>query len=260
MRAQGKITITVLSATLVLAVTAVIFVAVRSRDRDGETSAVSITYDNGMLTVSTASYPADIILCHDGNAEQAMAYRLAKGPEQLPPVYGDGKYTAFIMDKETYTASASCMATASDPVGQYLKPTMSMAGCFSLLPTDLGEDRSLEGITKVFVDAFDYSDEPNEGAHSPYSPDVWHTRGLRHGACADLSALYAAYLRSAGIPAKVVYGDRTSLNSISEAHAWTEVHVDGEWKIVDISALCWKKDCTELFADDGRYSDRYCIY
>jgi hypothetical protein len=54
-------------------------------------------------------------------------------------------------------------------------------------------------------------------------------RGM--GACRDLSMVYAALARSAGLAAKVIGG--AAAGSATENHAWNEVLVGGNWLIVD---------------------------
>lgn len=250
-----------IAAGLAVAAAAVIYISLAKERKESHADPVTLSCEGGMLLVEAAEYPADVVLFHVGAGGSApgMAYRLT-GPSLLPPASGDGEYIACVRDGDGSAATSACAVLGTDEASVFLKPTASMARCFPLLKADLGEDATLGSITELFAGSFSYSAEPNEGEHAPYMPDVWHTRELRRGSCADLAALYAAYLRSAGIPAKVVYGDRTMPGGKPEAHAWAEACEDGEWVIVDISSLCSGKDPRDGYAPGERYGDRYCIY
>lgn len=63
-----------------------------------------------------------------------------------------------------------------------------------------------------------------------YVPNIENTYKTNRGICYDYSALFAGMLRSVGVETKLVKGYRDGIN---EYHAWNEVLVNGEWKIVD---------------------------
>jgi len=65
-----------------------------------------------------------------------------------------------------------------------------------------------------------------------YLPSITKTFESKKGICYDLTSLMAAMLRSEGIPTKLVMGYRLDT---PEYHAWNEVFVDGEWKVIDIT-------------------------
>lgn len=63
------------------------------------------------------------------------------------------------------------------------------------------------------------------------------TLAVRKGMCRDYAFLLAALSRSAGLPAKVVYGEASPRAGLSKGlHAWNEVMVNGQWVPVD---SCW---------------------
>jgi transglutaminase-like putative cysteine protease len=81
-----------------------------------------------------------------------------------------------------------------------------------------------------------------------YIPDIDKTLQEKSGICYDFSALFAAMARSVGVPTKLVKGYS---DSVVGYHAWNEVYLNGEWKVIDSSydaqiASCMIKDC-------GRY-------
>ncbi len=63
------------------------------------------------------------------------------------------------------------------------------------------------------------------------------TLASKKGMCRDYAFLMAALSRSAGLPARVVYGEASPrANSSKELHAWNEVLIYGKWIPVD---SCW---------------------
>lgn len=65
---------------------------------------------------------------------------------------------------------------------------------------------------------------------SRYVPDIEKTYKTQKGICYDYSALFAGMLRSVGIEAKLVKGYRDEIDGY---HAWNEVFVNNEWRIID---------------------------
>ena len=243
-------------AAMVLFAALTLVLAGCGRDQETAQPETGFACEDGLLVITTDEYPCKATVYHDNTG---MAYRLTGKTTYLPPVHGDGEYH-LVLRTDGGQKEFGCKVTGSDQIGMFLSPTLSMEGHFNEIAANPPAETSLEEITSSFVTGFRYNHEPNEGIESPYTPDTKHTEELGYGSCADLTALYVLYLRSAGIPAKVVYGDRTASDGKKEAHAWSEVYTDGEWKIVDITLLCERKTYAEIFAEQGLYMDEYCIY
>ncbi len=64
-----------------------------------------------------------------------------------------------------------------------------------------------------------------------YLPDIEETYIEGSGICYDYASLFAAMLRSIGIPAKLVKG--YSAQDPDVYHAWNEVYIGGQWIVVD---------------------------
>ncbi|MBR3839754.1 MAG: transglutaminase domain-containing protein [Erysipelotrichales bacterium] len=63
-----------------------------------------------------------------------------------------------------------------------------------------------------------------------------YTYNTQSGVCMDLTILQAAMLRSVGIPCKLVNGFLNNEDgTVAGAHAWNEVLIDDEWKIIDVT-------------------------
>ena len=63
-----------------------------------------------------------------------------------------------------------------------------------------------------------------------YLPEIDATLKSGQGICYDYSSLFAAMLRSVGVPTKMVKGYTTN---VKEYHAWNEVLVNGKWSTID---------------------------
>jgi transglutaminase-like putative cysteine protease len=64
-----------------------------------------------------------------------------------------------------------------------------------------------------------------------YLPDIEETYADKAGICYDYSSLFAAMLRSIGIPAKLVKG--YAGYAPDSYHAWNEVYIDNQWSVID---------------------------
>ncbi len=65
-----------------------------------------------------------------------------------------------------------------------------------------------------------------------YVPVVDDALNSRKGICFDYAALFGAMLRSQGIPTQVVFGNLNVAGN-AQRHAWNQVLVDGQWKLMD---------------------------
>jgi transglutaminase-like putative cysteine protease len=92
-----------------------------------------------------------------------------------------------------------------------------------------------------------------------YIPDINETFKSGKGICYDFSSLFAAMLRSAGIPAKLVKGYTD--NAVGY-HAWNEVYdsAAGSWVTIDTTYDSQIKASGAAFTmikDSGSYSKLY---
>lgn len=65
-----------------------------------------------------------------------------------------------------------------------------------------------------------------------YRPDADEILEIGRGICFDYAALFAGMLRAHGIPTKLVIGNHMASNP-PRPHAWTEVYMDGNWRLMD---------------------------
>lgn len=93
-----------------------------------------------------------------------------------------------------------------------------------------GDMEKVQAIYKYIISnvSYDYAKIPT--LTSSYLPDVEQTFFNNQGICYDYASLFAAMVRSVGVPARMAKGYAPGIN---EYHAWNEVMVEGEWKTVD---------------------------
>ncbi|KAB3531911.1 transglutaminase domain-containing protein [Alkaliphilus pronyensis] len=93
------------------------------------------------------------------------------------------------------------------------------------------EQQKLEAIYSYIVKNIKYDYEKISTITSSYLPDIDEILESGQGICYDYSSLFAAMMRSVGVPTKMVKGYTDLIPN--EYHAWNEVLINGEWKIID---------------------------
>ncbi len=92
------------------------------------------------------------------------------------------------------------------------------------------DTEKVEAIYHYIVQNFRYDYEKVTALTSDYLPDIEIIFAEQKGICYDYASLFAAMLRSVGVPARMAKGYAPG---IAEYHAWNEVLVDGEWIVID---------------------------
>ncbi len=75
---------------------------------------------------------------------------------------------------------------------------------------------------------YDRKKNPPAGCIAQHHADLQFQKGI----CYDFASLFAAMLRSQGVPTKLVKG---YADKVSGYHAWNEVYVNGKWQTIDTS-------------------------
>lgn len=89
-------------------------------------------------------------------------------------------------------------------------------------------------------------------------PSALEVLKIKQGDCGEFSVLFAALLRAAGIPTKVVAGV-VYFNKTFFYHAWNEVLLDGIWYPVDSSMNQINPDVTHIKLIEGETSNQLKI-
>jgi len=101
------------------------------------------------------------------------------------------------------------------------------------LTKGLKTDREkIKAIYNFVVNNFSYDYDKLKTIQSTYVPNIDEILKVGKGICYDYSAVFAAMLRSQGIPCKLIKGYTTYVEGY---HAWNEVYLsdEGRWMVVD---------------------------
>ncbi|MFY9568447.1 MAG: transglutaminase-like domain-containing protein [Acetivibrionales bacterium] len=94
------------------------------------------------------------------------------------------------------------------------------------------DSEKIEKIYEYIVSNFTYDYGKISTLDTTYAPNIDNIFSSGKGICYDFSSVFAAMLRSRGIPAKLVKGYTTNVKGY---HAWNEVYDSrtGEWIVID---------------------------
>ncbi len=92
------------------------------------------------------------------------------------------------------------------------------------------DEQKAKAIYEYIIRNVSYDKELARKVTTDYVPDIDGTLKSGKAICYGYATLYAAMLRSEGIPAKLAMG---TTNLVDEYHAWNEVYLGGKWVIVD---------------------------
>lgn len=164
---------------------------------------------------------------------------------QFPLQMGNGTYTVRLMENITGTKYKELTRTTAslnlvDVQSVYLNSIQDIewnenqaaikkaSELTKGLKTDSEKVKAIyQYVTKNFV--YDY--QKARTVTSGYFPNVESTFVNKSGICYDYSSLFAAMLRSVDVPTKLVKGYSDITKDVY--HAWNEVYVNGEWKVID---------------------------
>jgi transglutaminase-like putative cysteine protease len=188
-----------------------------------------LAQDSGLVSHPTLpmSFSSAHLLSTDKPVSQALIYQLHAYPAR--------GYVGLNSMSESQSALALA-DTQSNPKSRQFAQTLRRAH-----PDDADYLQAL--LTYIEQQGFRYSLEP--------PPIVEHIvdsfwLGSKVGYCEHYAHSLAFLLRAAGVPARVVtgylggtYNDRGGYLAVrvSEAHAWNEVRINGQWLRVDATAL-----------------------
>ncbi len=101
------------------------------------------------------------------------------------------------------------------------------------------DEEKIEVLATFVIENWTYDFEKASSIIQPYVPNLNNIYTEKKGVCYDFSAMLAAMLRSNNIEAKLVKGHSEHVNGY---HAWNEVLVDGQWKIIDATVSISEKE------------------
>jgi hypothetical protein len=224
-----------------------------SHDTTNEAICTDYT-DTGLLRICYKSDSDARLKLQVLKDDNSIAYNL-KGDgtiEDFSLQYGSGQYTARIMrnvkdDEYLVVDSKEFSVSLTDENAVYLNSIQNVNWDYSKKPiedvrclvsdslTGLDDTQLLSGCTDdlyaFVVDNIEYDSAKVYNLMYDYLPDIEKTYLEKTGICYDYASLFAAMLRSIGIPAKLVKG--YSKENPDVYHAWNEVLLNGKWIVVD---------------------------
>ena len=162
----------------------------------------------------------------------------------FPLQMGDGTYEIAVLEQVTgnkyrVAASGTVQVKVANAPDVYLNAVQNVdwmhadkavAKAEALTRGSKTDKQKAAAIYQYVVSNIRYDNELAKKVKSEYVPDIDDTMLKGKGICYGYAALFAAMLRSQGIPAKLLMGTTTE---VSEYHAWNEIYIDGKWIVVD---------------------------
>ena len=164
------------------------------------------------------------------------------GYQSFPLNMGKGTYKVSVLENTSgssykYITTKSAKVSGSSN-GAYLISTSEIKYSSSMAPIKKAASltkgktasQKVKAVYNWVVAQINYDRKKNPPAG--YVPSITQTYSSKKGICYDFAALFAAMLRSQGVPTKLVKG---YADKVSGYHAWNEVYVNGKWQTIDTS-------------------------
>ena len=166
--------------------------------------------------------------------------------ESFPLQFGNGVYTVGVLENTTgnnyrYITRKTVILELEDELSVYLASVQNVkwnsdslcARIASELTDGLKSDtQKIKAIYNYVISNITYDREKSSTLETGYVPDIDRIIADKQGICYDFASVFAAMLRSQGIPAKLVKG--YTPNAVGY-HAWNEVYnpETGKWMVID---------------------------
>jgi transglutaminase-like putative cysteine protease len=228
--------------------------------------------------VDTSDINKGIIRVHFDNIQKKMKVQINKdnmkynydyGENNIFPLQlGNGKYIIsfyeFIKDKSyRLFKQESVMLQLNNENDIYLYPIQLVYWDDSMQAIKVGKeltkhkkkdlDKTKE-IYKYIISKISYDVDKADTVESGYIPKIDQVLKEGKGICYDYSVLFAAMLRSNGIPTKLLMG---YYNNSSVYHAWNQVYIKDErrWITLDTTQDSFNKRVIKNFyvKDENKY-------
>ena len=185
--------------------------------------------------------------------------------ERYPLQWGNGEYTVRVMIQSVETKYSVALSTKytldlkneklpftnSSQLVNYNKDSAIVKKAAELIKGVKKDVEKVEKIYKFVVESLEYDTKKAATVQSGYVPDIDKIVNSGMGICFDYAAVFAAMLRSQGIPAKLVMGYVKVPDSKDPVyHAWNEFYSaekEGWFKINEMKFV--DKDNTFVRAD-----------
>ncbi|WP_040948373.1 transglutaminase domain-containing protein [Gorillibacterium massiliense] len=168
----------------------------------------------------------------------------ADNQELFPLQMGNGQYTVQVMEntsgnkyraveKETVNVNLQNQNEVFLNTTQIVNWNDSMTAIKKADELTKGKKTDEEKVKAIYdyiISTIKYDTQLAKTVQSGYVPNIEQVLTDRKGICYGYSALFAAMLRSEGIPTKLDMGTSTFVDVY---HAWNEVFINGKWEVID---------------------------
>ena len=162
----------------------------------------------------------------------------------LPLQMGNGQYEITVLEhvidkKYRVSLTEKLNVTVSNAPDVFLNSTQTvawkeadkaLAKVKELTKKAATDEQKAKAIYEYIIQNVSYDKDLARKVAADYIPDIDGTLKSGKAICYGYATLYAAMLRSEGIPAKLAMGKS---NLVDEYHAWNEVYLNGKWVVVD---------------------------
>lgn len=170
-----------------------------------------------------------------------------KGIKNTYPLQeGSGKYKILILEniidiKYKIVFQKEYDIKINNEFNAFLKPTQSIPWNYNMnivkFTNELvkNTDNAMDKFIKIYnyiIENIDYDYDKLKKLTLDYLPNVDLIFEEKKGICYDYAMIFAIMTRSQNIPSKLIKGYK---NDIKGYHAWNEIYLDNEWKIIDIT-------------------------
>ena len=189
--------------------------------------------EKGIVTVMTTKPITKKTKVRIIKGEEMVTYDLTKSNEEIPYAltFGNGNYEVRLYENisgnqySLVDSKKMISLKLEDEKQRYIKLAKELT---KDAKTDL---EKVEIIYNYLTNNFTYDYTKIYKLDLSYKPELETLYDDKKGICYDYSAIFAGMLRSLGIPTKLVKGYSTA--DLNTYHAWNNVLVDGEWKVID---------------------------
>lgn len=223
--------------------------------------------DKGIFTVkytdkSTTKYK---VLVTKGKNKVSYPFFANGKEESFPLQFGNGDYTVGLMrhvegKQYAFVEQKKIKLNMKDPNIVYLNSIQNVKWTEKDMPikyafNNAKDLKTAEAVFEYFyeylVGKVTYDFTKAAEVKGDYVPSIVNTFVESRGICYDYSSLFAAFMRSQGIPTRLVKGYVPGV--VEGYHAWNEILIDGKWMIVDTTVDAGTQDFEFKFKSSDDY-------
>ena len=175
----------------------------------------------------------EVIYTYDYKSAMRIPLQSGNGVYQviLYSLVGGNKYKQVAIDEVDYNVDDGVQVYLQSNQMVNWNESMKAVKKASELTKSLKTDsKKVTVIYNYIVNNYTYDQKKADTVKSGYIPSIDDIYTSKKGICYDYSVLFAAMLRSVGIPAKVLMGTSTNVDVY---HAWNQVYLNEKWITVD---------------------------